>query len=142
MPIMVPAWDIGVLSIKRSSQNQFNECRCPPLMMKSPERRPVDSVSGHHNPKKPCPSRRGFFYGCRHLVSAPERRPVDSVSGHHNPKKPCSSRRGFFYGIPTILLARLWNFAHGLRIGMRLRRICIFIHYAPTRRSAFFVIQK
>ena len=35
MPIMVPAWDIGVLSIKRSSQNQFNECRCPPLMMKS-----------------------------------------------------------------------------------------------------------
>jgi hypothetical protein len=35
MPIIIPAWDIGILSFKRSSQNQFNECRCPPLMMKS-----------------------------------------------------------------------------------------------------------
>ena len=29
MPIIIPAWDIGVLSIKRSSQNRFNECRLP-----------------------------------------------------------------------------------------------------------------
>ena len=35
MPIIIPAWDIGVLSIKRSSQNQFNECRCRLWMMKS-----------------------------------------------------------------------------------------------------------
>ena len=45
MPIIIPAWDIGILSIKRSSQNQFNECRCPPLMMKSRAHHPADGVA-------------------------------------------------------------------------------------------------
>lgn len=35
MPVMVPAWDIGVPSIKRSSQNQFNECRYTLFMVRS-----------------------------------------------------------------------------------------------------------
>jgi len=44
---MLPAWDIGVISIKVTSQNQFNECRCPPLMMKSRNSSMTDASSSY-----------------------------------------------------------------------------------------------
>ena len=51
MPIIIPAWDIGILSIKRSSQNQFNECRCPPLMMKSRASDYAGEMGDTHRPR-------------------------------------------------------------------------------------------
>ena len=76
--------------------------------------------------------------GCRHrnagrLILSP---------GTINSKSLVLQDEAFFMPPPSISRARLRNFAHGLVTGMRLRRICIFIHYSPSHGSAFFVIRK